>query len=83
MANNRLYIRCKCCKEKTELFLGKHFEGGWYIGDYIDDYNRPFGEVINEFHDKHIECFYKWHDNPYEIITENDWAEEERMKGWS
>lgn len=83
MANNRLYIRCKCCKEKTELFLGKHFGNGWYVGDYIDNYNRLFGEVINEFHDKHIDCFYEYWDNPYEIITENDWAEESRKKNYN
>lgn len=72
MANNRLYLKCKCGKR---LFLGKHFEEGWYIGNYIADYKKPFGEVLNDWHDEHIECFYKWHDNPYYIITENDEGE--------
>ena len=78
MANNRLFIRCKCCKEKTELYLGRHYEDGWSLPPWIANHDRKFGEVMNEFHDKHFDCFYEWYDNPYEIITENDWAKEEK-----
>lgn len=69
MANNRLYLKCKCGKK---LFLGKHFVGGWYIGDYNENYAKSFGEVLNKWHEEHLECFYDWFDNPYTIVTEND-----------
>lgn len=72
MANNRLYLKCKCGKM---LFLGKHYEDGWMIGRYNENYRKSFGEVINEWHWEHLECFYKWHDNPYTITTENDEVE--------
>lgn len=70
MANNRLYIKCNNCGGM--LFIGKHFLEGWYVGDYNENYNKKFGEVINDFHDKHIECFYERYDNPYTIITESE-----------
>ncbi len=70
MANNRLYIRCKNCGKK--LFIGKHFVDGWYVGNYNENYDKKFGEAINNFHNEHLQCFYDMFDNPYEIITEND-----------
>lgn len=75
MANNRLYLKCVCGER---LFLGKHYVDGWHIGDYIYNYHKPFGEVLNEWHEKHLMCFYEHFDNPYTITTENDEYREEQ-----
>ena len=73
MANNRLYIKCKC---GGHLYLGKHNMDGWHYP--TDSQNRSFSSVLNEFYNDHEECFYKWFDNPFSIVTEN---EEEQNDG--
>jgi hypothetical protein len=51
MADNRMYLRCKCCG-KT-LFLGKRFGNGYYINEYRD---VPFIDRLNNFYDDHVYC---------------------------
>lgn len=77
MANNRLYLRCKC---GGHLYLGRHFGDGWWCPPHPESHERTFSQVLNEFYSEHEECFYKWYDNPFCIITENDEYDEENME---
>lgn len=53
MANNRIYLRCKACGKV--LYLGKHYEMGWYYDDYEPD-PVPLKDLLNEFYDAHMYC---------------------------
>ena len=54
MANNRIYLKCKCCG-KT-LFLGKRLGGGYYISDYACYNGVPLEDRLNRFYDEHAFC---------------------------
>jgi len=47
MANNRLYIRCKCCG-KT-VFIGKHLAGALHV-------DKDVSYRLNEFYATHNYC---------------------------
>lgn len=53
MANNRIYLRCKACGKV--LYLGKHYEDGWW---YDDRGPEPvtLKQMLNEFYDAHAHC---------------------------
>lgn len=68
MADNRIYLRCMACG-KT-LFLGKHYQIGWYYENYSPE-NGTLQEKLNQFYDDHtycngapLECFDIVYDDP-------------------
>lgn len=75
MANNRLFIKCKC---GDMLYIGRHFQDGWWIPPHIKDGHREFAEVLNEFYTKHFDCFFEYGENHLSITTENDEYDEEQ-----
>ena len=69
MANDRIYLRCKCKKDEG-VFLGKHFGDGWYL----EEYNGAGTKIpeINKYYDKHIECFFEWKGHNLEVVYEDE-----------
>lgn len=69
MANNRLYLKCKCGKM---LYMGRHFQDGWHIPPWNENSKKGFAEVLNAFYDEHFDCFYEYGDHHLYLATEND-----------
>ena len=76
MANNRMWIRCKCCGEFVGI--GKHLAGPWYVP------NEHLNKTLDDFFSKHAWCentdspFYdeKYsHSNMFELTTEGTKAD--------
>ena len=66
MADNRMYIRCKECKEYYAL--GKLFiASGWYT-PFVDDFEGGLNAFLEEHH---VHSGFSHVAEPYEIAYEN------------
>ena len=74
MANNRLILQCKC-KTDYGVVLAKHYGGGWFTQDYnVLNGNPPVDlrEDLNEYYEKHNECFFELGDDCFHVCTEDE-----------
>ena len=55
MANNRIYLRCKCNKDEG-IFLGKRFGGDYHTENY--QHKNGLIDRLNLYYNKHEECLY-------------------------
>jgi hypothetical protein len=75
MANDRIYLRCKTCKETVMLW--KHYPVGTYLGGAEGGYEGDGAEVL-AFLQRHILCHPRCRrgtlggDPGYETVTESD-----------
>lgn len=60
MANNRMYLRCKCHTDRG-VFLGKHMLSGWYINRYHIE-GKEVVEHLWDYFEKHEKCFFDYFD---------------------
>jgi len=74
MANNRLILQCKC-KKDYGVVLAKHYGCGWFTQDYnVMNGNPPVDlrEDLNEYYEKHNECFFELGDDCFHVCTEDE-----------
>ncbi|MBR4590999.1 MAG: hypothetical protein IKO36_10125 [Bacteroidaceae bacterium] len=70
MANNRLYIRCKGCKET--LYLAKNFGSAYYLRDNIE---TKLGMFFQDHAFCDVETGHHRDGGTFELIDE--WGEDE------
>ena len=73
MAQNRIYIRCKCKKDEG-VFLGKLVDENWFTDNY--QHKNTLIDRLNNYYDKHHDCLHEYYDNQF--YTDYEFNDEEK-----